>query len=116
MHTFFPSSASLFATHSTSGLFPVPPAVMLPTLITGRSRETVRKVPRRYKESRARVTAPYKALSGGSIIGASDFMNYARFSPPRDLTRRWSLGFSGALVRSVLSFYRQLLDYLQPAA
>ena len=34
---FFTLGCEVLATHSTRGVFPVPPAVMLPTLITGRS-------------------------------------------------------------------------------
>jgi hypothetical protein len=37
MHTFLPCDAIVLATYSTSGVFPVPPVVMLPMLITGRS-------------------------------------------------------------------------------
>jgi hypothetical protein len=37
MQTFLPASASVREIHSTSGVLPVPPVVMLPTLITGRS-------------------------------------------------------------------------------
>jgi hypothetical protein len=37
MQTFLPCDAMVFATYSTSGVLPVPPVVMLPMLITGRS-------------------------------------------------------------------------------
>jgi hypothetical protein len=44
--------------HSTNGVFPVPPAEMFPTQITGTAARAARNHPRSYATLRAETTAP----------------------------------------------------------
>src|SRR5437870_99527 len=78
MQTLRPWRSSARATHSTRGVLPVPPVVILPTLMTGASSVESFRTPRLYRAKRVRVTAAYSTLSGASTIDDAEFMRNAR--------------------------------------
>jgi hypothetical protein len=59
-----PSFSSRRAIYCTTGVFPVPPRVRLPTLMTGTSTRLTRSIPALYSDSRKRITAQYRGESG----------------------------------------------------
>src|SRR5262249_12690164 len=83
----------------TSGVLPLPPAVRLPTTITGTGNRSTRRIPRRYSARRNAAAAANSADSGvnNSVSGVSRlayqsrtrmFMEPARLSRPALLRRR----------------------------
>jgi len=64
MATRFPSASNLSASQITIGVFPVPPTVMLPTLITGRFRRFCLSRPRWYSQARSIAAEPYSSENG----------------------------------------------------
>ena len=73
---------------------PVPPLVILPTLMAGASSFKSFSTPRSYRAKRVRVTAPYSRLSGASTIDATNpwggghLLPYGRLREPRGVLSR----------------------------
>src|SRR5205809_5283511 len=74
MQTRRPVCANSLAIHSTRGVFPVPPVVRLPTLITGTPGSCTRNRPERYSARRVFIAKPYKLASGVSAIVTALFI------------------------------------------
>src|SRR3954463_11661859 len=69
MATRMPNVAICVASHATSGVFPVPPTVRLPTTMTGAPTRTRCRRPMRYRPLRVAMIAPYKNENGASQAG-----------------------------------------------
>src|SRR5215471_12774084 len=113
MQTLRPPDATRRAIRSTSGVFPVPPAVILPTLINGTGRRETLSIPRRYNADRVPTTAPYNGLNGLNSID-SGFIRGELWRPP--LFRRRSRHVRSAF-RSATAWWRWWrLGFPPPAA